>query len=101
MANEFFTCPTYSWGIFILSIILVITSGILFQVSPGLTAILNGIGSILAFGWLVFNVYRTIWRNPKCERVGFGSKYGNLPFSSGPSEEDQKRRMDAISALEQ
>lgn len=100
MANLFFTCPTHQWGMFILSITVALSSGLFIDLSPDAVAMLNMVGGLLALAWSVFSVYRLIWRNEKCERVGFGKKYGNFPWSSAPSAEDQKARMDAISALE-
>jgi magnesium-transporting ATPase (P-type) len=95
--NEFFACPQYAYGIFIITIIFWIVMYIYFgmkgselnletiQQSAGDTVMIVTIFGLLGFSWALYSFFRLFMRHPMCDRSDKFGKHSNLnPFASGP-----------------
>ena len=80
-ANEFFTCPSYAYGILVVSIIGYFVAQIL---SVAIGDIAMFLPLILTVGWALYALFRFVMRDPRCARVGFPEGQFRNPFASAP-----------------
>jgi uncharacterized membrane-anchored protein len=79
--NEFFRCPSYTYGLFVISILLMVL-GLLAYTVMGSAAYkpLMVLGAVVGFSWLLWVLYNFFYRDADCERVGnFNGSFKN-PF---------------------
>ena len=90
--NEFFTCPTYTWGVMVIAVLGMIIVYIMMQIDPDWAVSTAGIVGLLVLGWALWSAFRFIKRDPNCHRVGFGEAGSNLPWSTtGPGASEGAR----------
>jgi threonine/homoserine/homoserine lactone efflux protein len=83
--NEFFACPSYIYGVFVMTIIaylLTVALGQdLFNESDGASTPAKLFG-LAGLAWFLWSMYRFFNRDAKCARVGYPDKRYMNPFSS-------------------
>jgi hypothetical protein len=81
--NEFFRCPSYTYGILIISSIFTVIFYIYINsnessdaTKPDLSNMVSEMGiigiffTLLGLGWMLWTTWNWIFRHPDCERVG-------------------------------
>jgi hypothetical protein len=80
--NEFFTCPSYTYGGFIIGIITMMIMMIMYPVlGSGGNSIISMVSAGTIVAWLFYNLYKFFVRSPECERIGFPEGNFRNPFS--------------------
>jgi hypothetical protein len=79
--NEFFRCPSFSYGAFVISILLMIIGVVLSKtVGSAGDKLMLWFSGIIGLGWFVWVLYNFFFRVADCERVGeFNGSFRN-PF---------------------
>ena len=88
--NEFFACPSYAYGGFVLSVIVYILYVVMGKsyfdpANPDITPAMKVVG-LAGLGWMLWSLAKFASRNPNCKRVGYPHGAFRNPVSSlGPN----------------
>jgi hypothetical protein len=82
--NEFWNCPSYTWSSISLGFMVAMIVSLVYAINTTLGEVASYLSSIIMLGWMIYNIYRWVNPNARCERPEFpGQHYAN-PFYKKP-----------------
>lgn len=80
--NQFFTCPSYAWGLFVLSLIVSIALSLTKLLNKEMTKYVMAFGAFLTFTWAAYCLFRFASPSKHCHPKGYGVESSKMPWDT-------------------